>query len=454
MKLLNADCVFSRAGWLRFVQIISFNIIVSIVSLANAAQQHEATFSAAVIAGSTRFEAHDFAPLYRQQIGKPLSDELLGSIIDSIEEKYLDDGHFKPEIALSDRWYREGIIALHINESVIDSVRIEGSPGPYTDDVRHEVEQLMRQENVDRDAIRDFLRGFRRLPGLKVSAVLLQSPRSADARDLVLTVDFHAMESLMQVSNRGIEELGRNIAFGRVRFNSVFANADTVDLFGASSTSIDRYNGIGVMYGKLISDDGATFNMSVFSSTAEPHRPSANTPRKYSREQYLLRFRKPLIDTADASISLSVALRARNLQVDELGLQVRDERTRSLAVATRFAWRAAPAIVYSGDVELRRGIPGLGGRLDSGSSGPDDRDLDFHVFEIDVARVQRINDIWRLELGLAGQMTNHVLPSSERFKIGGEDYGRAYDLGELAGDRGVSGKVELGRRMHSSSTLR
>ncbi len=38
-----------------------------------------------------------------------------------------------------------------------------------------------------------------------------------------------------------------------------------------------------------------------------------------------------------------------------------------------------------------------------------------------------------------------MLPDSERFKIGGDRLGRGFEVAEIAGDRGLGGKIELRR---------
>ena len=52
-----------------------------------------------------------------------------------------------------------------------------------------------------------------------------------------------------------------------------------------------------------------------------------------------------------------------------------------------------------------------------------------------------------------GQFSSDVLPYSERFKIGGERIGRGFEVTEVAGDRGIGGKVELRRDLSSAARI-
>jgi hemolysin activation/secretion protein len=46
-----------------------------------------------------------------------------------------------------------------------------------------------------------------------------------------------------------------------------------------------------------------------------------------------------------------------------------------------------------------------------------------------------------------------VLPDSERFKIGGDRLGRGFEVAEIAGDRGVGGKIELRRDLLKTESI-
>jgi hemolysin activation/secretion protein len=46
-----------------------------------------------------------------------------------------------------------------------------------------------------------------------------------------------------------------------------------------------------------------------------------------------------------------------------------------------------------------------------------------------------------------------VLPDSERFKIGGDRLGRGFEVPEIAGDRGLGGKLELRRDLKNTESF-
>ena len=427
--------------------ILACLVLVPAAPVAAALAQQPA-FVGALVSGSTRYDAEQFSAMYAARLGETLTSRLIDDVIASIEQHYVDDGYFRPRVTIDDRLVRSGVVGFVVTEAAIAAVVIDGDRGPYTAEVDRRLDTLRARKRIDRNAIVTFVRNLRRLPGLDVDAAIRAATN--DRRELRLEFDYRAVQSTMQASNRGIEELGRNILFGRVRLNGVLGWSETLDLYGAASTDYARYSGLGIAFGKHLGSNGTRLHASAFVSGAEPEM---SIPRVYDRTKMKARLIRPVIDTPRLTLSVAAGLQSRALTVDEDGVQMRDERSSSIALESWIAWRAPDDALYRGEVELRQGLTGLGTRLDPGSSATDRREADFYVVEFDVARIKRFAERWRFEAALAGQMTDSILPSSERFRIGGEDFGRAYDLGEVSGDRGLAGKVELGREVFAGRSI-
>ena len=66
---------------------------------------------------------------------------------------------------------------------------------------------------------------------------------------------------------------------------------------------------------------------------------------------------------------------------------------------------------------------------------------------------RRLAERWALRFDAFAQTSGYVLPDSERFKIGGDRLGRGFEVAEIAGDRGVGGKLELRRDLRNTESL-
>src|SRR5690606_29522960 len=93
------------------------------------------------------------------------------------------------------------------------------------------------------------------------------------------------------------------------------------------------------------------------------------------------------------------------------------------------------------------GLDGLGSGLTALDLAHDPRRADFALLRLDLIRLARIAPRWMMRLDGFAQHTGHVLPFTERFKIGGERLGRGFERAAIAGDSGVGAKLELAREL-------
>ena len=75
----------------------------------------------------------------------------------------------------------------------------------------------------------------------------------------------------------------------------------------------------------------------------------------------------------------------------------------------------------------------------------DPRRADFLLAQLVGTVYRRFATDWSVRFDGFAQHTGDVLPDSERFKIGGDRLGRGFEVAEIAGDRGLGGKLELRR---------
>jgi hemolysin activation/secretion protein len=357
---------------------------------------------------------------------------------------YANDGHSEPEIVVDGTLQNGRIVRLRILEARIDGYQIDGDVGPYRPQVEQWVASLGHANSPSREEIRTGLRRMRRLPGLSVSADLLDQGIGA-RRILRLAFRYEPTLGVLQITNRVPEKFGGSIAFGRFRANGWLGFGETLDVLAASSMEYDPYRGAGLMVGKTINDSGTHISLLGFASRGRFDTDVPSAPDTYQREKYRLRMKHPIVRGDDAIMSVSAGLHARNLSIEQQGEITRNEHLRSLSLGAHYAARPAEETIYRADVEFRMGLSGLGSRLGTSPESGDSRRADFRLMEFGIERETRFGDAWELELNLRGQFSASELPGSERFTIGGKDIGQAFDPGELSGDSGLGGKVELGR---------
>jgi len=79
----------------------------------------------------------------------------------------------------------------------------------------------------------------------------------------------------------------------------------------------------------------------------------------------------------------------------------------------------------------------------SRSSSVTDGKAEFHKVTASASRRQPLGELFAVQLAVSGQRVSERMLSGEQFFVGGSEYGRAYDSGEISGDDGAAASAEL-----------
>jgi hemolysin activation/secretion protein len=67
----------------------------------------------------------------------------------------------------------------------------------------------------------------------------------------------------------------------------------------------------------------------------------------------------------------------------------------------------------------------------------------FSVLDLWFTRYQKLSEAWSVKIAAAGQVASAPLFTSQQFYLGGAAFGRGYGSGQISGDNGLAGSVEL-----------
>ena len=129
---------------------------------------------------------------------------------------------------------------------------------------------------------------------------------------------------------------------------------------------------------------------------------------------------------------------------DTLGATSYEDRNRTARLGLEY-YRAK---LLNGDFYAKavyaRGLDILGAsNPGSGQLSRSDGKTTFDKVTIEIRRMQKLWGGFGLYAQAKGQWANQPLLTAAEFSLGGSQYGRAYDYGELVGDRGAAGALEL-----------
>jgi hemolysin activation/secretion protein len=438
--------VTRRACWLA-----ALAIIVAANFSCVRADAAEPVLSAAVIRGSTVYSPAELFHVYREQLGTPITAASTRAILVALDQMYTRDGYARPQTRIDNREVARGILAIDVFEASITRVTFSGDRGPYAGQLDVLAQRLRESRPLRREDVQQALQRMRTLPGLSITVVTRRDETTRNGHELVIQSKFQRVEGVVQASNRGTSEVGRNFLLGQLLVNSMFGHEEKIGVLFAAASDYDEYRGVGMFLDTPLGDGRSRLNAMVFHSDSDPTE-DPDLPDLYRRDHATLTLSRPVKSSETLSLSLVGALDLDSLDIDRDGLQIRDDRLRILELETRVTWRRSPATQLAATLELRQGLDALGSGLYDATVSNDPRREDFILLRLQLTWLRRLAEMWTLRVDGFAQQTGYVLPYGERFKIGGDRLGRGFEVPEIAGDQGLGGKIELRRDLTSASS--
>jgi hemolysin activation/secretion protein len=404
-----------------------------------------------VIQGSSVYQPPQLFATYAAALGRPITRDGAREILNAIAALYVRDGYVRPEVTLDDGLAAQGVLRAQVHEARVRSVVFEGDRGGFRDELEDIAAKLEDARPLRKDDLPAALRAMRQFAGLAVSA----STRHAEERntfDLVVRADFSPVDGVVRMNNRGTDEVGPAFMLGQVFANGLFGRGEKLGLIFAAATDHQEYLGGGLFFETPFGSEGTRANALLFRSRSAPNEAPVNLDDEYNRQRLTLRVSHPLRQDSVLALTASAAFEADDLDIDRLGESIREDRLRVVETALRASWPAA-GLQFSANLQLRAGLNGFGAGLDAGDLAADPRRSDFVVTLAQGGVYRRFAQHWSARFDAFAQTSGYVLPDSERFKIGGDRLGRGFEVAEIAGDRGLGGKVELRRDLRNTESF-
>jgi len=417
-----------------------------------AAKQPVPTLTTVLVAGSTIYSTPRLFAAYRDQLGLSITRENARAIVDALTALYVRDGYIKPEIVLDDSMTGRGVLRAQVYEAQLTRVVYEGDDGRFRRTLARIGDELANSRPLRKDDVPQALRRMREVAGVAVTANTRRDPTTRNAFELVVDSDYSPVDGVVRMNNRGTDQVGPLFLLGQVFANGLLGGQEKIGLIFAAATDHEEYLGGGLYLDTPLGAGGTRANALLFSSQSAPNEAPVNLSDEYKRTRATFKLTQPLRQEAAFSLNTSLGLEADDLTIERDGSSIREDRLRIAEAALRSSIRAG-ANQFSASLQLRKGFTSFGGGLKAPDLLNDPRRADFLLTQLSASAYRRFAERWSLRFDLFAQHTGYVLPDSERFKIGGDRLGRGFEVAEIAGDRGLGGKVELRRDLVNTDTL-
>jgi hemolysin activation/secretion protein len=392
--------------------------------------------------GSTVYTQSEIDKLLKDFYGKPTSFRDLNEINNLLTKKYRDDGYVFSRTELSPQKIKDGVVIIRVLEGRIGEVTVEGNFQDRQNLIARLAEKIKTSGPANTKTLERYLLLINDIPGITAKS-LLRPSTTQGAGDVVITVEQKKLEGSVSVDNRGSGYLGRTRATLVGAVNSLFSVDDRTTLRGIITRDTDELKFGDLTHERQIGSEGFRIKARLAKTATNPGKELKPLPVEGDSTVADLELLYPILRSRQYNVNLIGGFNALSSETDVSNVNTAKDRVRTLRIGSRFDFSDAFAGINSFDLSLNKGINGLGATNDGlGRSKANGKHDGFRT-NLTASRLQDFGHGFSALLSASGQYSSDALLSSEEFSIGGAEFGRAYDAGEITGDRGAAGSLEL-----------
>lgn len=396
--------------------------------------------TAVTIHGVSAYPQRVFAPLYDRDLAREVTLADLVAIAAAVTDKYRGDGYFLTRAVVPPQSGEAGAVQLRVYEGYVGEVRVTGPAGPAVSRLLKDLEgrRPLRLAELDRR-----LALASDLPGVRLVSRLEPDLDDPARHRLVVETELRPVTASLYADNRGTEMSGPWQAYGRAALNSGVAPGDQLALSVLTVPEDPKeFTQVEVSYA-LVLPGGGRLRGAVSASEASDSGAASNTWLGNESRSGSLRVSTPLRRGRDHALWLSAGMDIRHVEQNWL-TSGRFKEKLSVVRASLHGDRTGPAGVSTGLAQVSVGVDAFGA-----SDAPTwrqsrwDADGQFVKLTLQGSHYRDLGEKAGIYIAADAQWSPDALLASEEFTVGALPYGRAYNYGEISGDRGLAGLVEL-----------
>jgi hemolysin activation/secretion protein len=374
-------------------------------------------------------------------------------IAQAITIEYRKQGFILSRAIVPEQNIENGILKINIIEGYVDDDKFTG-----LEQFKNLINILnikasipLKAEVLERELL--LLKG---IPGLDISSVLTPSTKT-NASNLIINVGLKKISGGVSFDNHGTKFMGPLKTTVDLNLNSVFGIGSSLGITGVLMADKADYSGrelksYDIRSSFPLGHNGTRINASHSHSLVNPGHTISDLDVESKNNSWSLSLSHPLIRQRVQTLSLKGGFNYKNLYTNLLQKEFTKDRVRSIFTEINYDY----ADNFDGTNLISFKID-KGFSKDSATqensllSTKPEANPNYTKFSGRFARNQSFsnwceNDFcnkFSLFLSANWQFSDNPLLSSEEFSIGGRVFGKAYDLGEISGDKGVAANVEL-----------
>ncbi len=411
------------------------------------------------IDGATHYSPEELAQYYAPILNKTVPAGQIAAAADAIQTRYRRDGYFLSAARAAVTAEADGVkVRIHVTEGYIADVKIDGDIGPAGSKIYDYLQNLVGIRPVNIANVERYLLLAQGVPGVSVRAVLRPSGGEPGAVELVAQVARKEFGGLVNFDTRGPKTAGPSELLTSATANSFTSEGERteLDLFDTPFDPEQIFAQLSVS--ALVGSDGLEVRGYVGYGLTSPGNVLRNIGYKGRLNTGGVAADYPLIRSRALNLQLTSNFDFFQSEIDLFGpsgLRAREanSRLRVLRIGGVLNFQDTLLGAEMGGattvtMQAHKAFDILHGSSNDAELLPRPGTVsDFIKYTGEIVRVQDLFSLddyqFALKLAVAGQWTRSILPSSEEFFLGGNQYGRGFFNGEVTGDRALAETAEL-----------
>lgn len=366
-------------------------------------------------------------------IGQPLTRETLQNVANAVSETYAKSDIAFYSVAILPQVPSGGELRVSIVEGRISEYTLANkSPSMPDRLIDAQVQRLMRDKPVHKSTLERTLSLLRDIPGQTVEAGLKRTARP-DELALDLNVKRKQVEITLNINNNGVTNVTRGVqAQLGVTVNGLLREGDSTRLSAYLPFTPSRYQFYSASHSTPLGSNGTQLSVNgayVRTQTREGIKGDAR--------QIGVAITHPLIRSYRRNLMLSLSLDGTNSENYYLDTAFGGFRTRALRAGG--SWSSIDKTGgYAVSAVVSQGLDALGAR-----EIPEFSEASFRKVNLQLTAVKEIGKKFSIKATSRAQYSRDILPTTERFSLGGEGAGLAFNLGTITAESALAGGIEV-----------
>lgn len=397
------------------------------------------------IVDDTVYPKGTFDPLFAGKVGKTTTLADLRVIAREITSRYRQDGYILSQAVIPSQKLGTGVLRIRVVEGFINkvSVNLDNPNADRRGLIAGFGRKISQTRPLSTEKLERYMLLINDIPGVKAKALLKPSTDTFGAADLVIDVTTKSIGASFTSDNRGNKYIGPWQEQATLTENSLLGLGERTTIRGVNTIPTKELHFWDIQHEEQIGYEGtkaivrAGFTRTRPGDVIKPLNLSGNS------DNYSLTVSHPVIRSRAQNLSAHVTFDALNSENDFSGIYLTGDRTRVVRGGASYDTTDRFNGTNILSAEASQGLSWFNATDRGAGRANTFGNPNFLKMTVDASRVQNLPRGFSLLTSATGQVSSNSLPISEQLSLGGVGFGQAYDGGEVSGDQGVAGKVEL-----------